>query len=152
MSERTQYISPYDDQHMLSKPNHDNGDTNFIATCDEQTRPTAERTQNLLTKLFPCKLGHKLRRNICWPNPSQASEDNKCITKNVEQTQNVFQQVLTKPLSCQRGNIIHLKICWLREDSNKSLPCQRGNKMHLFHAFTKSTPFLWWRKMHLNIC
>jgi hypothetical protein len=84
--------------------------------------------------------------NMCWLNPSNASEDKKCTSTGVDQiylmpvsTQLVFKLVLTKPShasaeknqsqhvftksqTCQRLPKIYLNSC---------SPCQRGYKIYL---------------------
>ena len=39
--------------------------------------------------------------NLCLPNPTQGTEDTKCILTCVK-----------KPVPCQRGIEMHLKMCW----------------------------------------
>ena len=108
---------------------HASKDTKGVSTCVDHTHHITGKkqyvSQLVLTKPFPCQLGHKIPLNICWPNPSQASEDTKCISTCVNQTsptsqhfpQHVclkihYQHVLTKRIRCQRAHIMHLKICW----------------------------------------
>ena len=63
-------------------PFHTSGDLKCI-TCVDQTDPMPERTQNLsqlvFTKPIPRQQWHKMYLYLCWANPSNSSEDTKCI-------------------------------------------------------------------------
>ena len=84
--------------------------------------------------------------NVCWPDPSHASEDirasqrvsskptvdTKCISTCVDQTpfmpectQNAYQLVLTKPIPCQRAYNMQSNMCWPNPQSHQV------HKMHL---------------------
>jgi hypothetical protein len=103
-------------------PSHASEDVKSISTCVDETPPIPARTPNasqlVLIKTLPCQWGLKMYLNICWPNPSHASEDRKCNSTCVEQTptmaartQSVSQHVLTKSLP-QNGHKMHLNLCW----------------------------------------
>ena len=56
---------------------------------------------------------------MCWPNPSHASEDTKCISTCVDQTpplvartQSASQHMLTEFSPCQRGQKMNLAMWW----------------------------------------
>ena len=92
----------------------------------------------------------KMNINLCWPNPSHASEEIKCISNYVDtkfistcvdQTPpmparplNVSQHVLTKPLPCYQG---HKCISPCVEQTppmrarTQPPPYQRGNQIYL---------------------
>ena len=101
---------------------HASEDTKCFLTWVDQTPHKKASTRNvsqlMLTKRIPCKRGHKMFRNLCWPNipcqlghkmhlhmcwpnPSYESED-----KNVSQLE------LTKPVPCQGEQKMHLNLCW----------------------------------------
>ena len=70
---------------------------------------TQNASQLVLTKTLWCQRGQKRQLNMCWTNPSHASEDTNCFSTCVDQThtkqvgtQNVSQHVFTKPLAWQR--------------------------------------------------
>ena len=71
-------------------PNYASEDTKCISTYVDYTRPMQTRTQIdsqlVLTKPIPCQLGHKIYLNLCWPNPSHASEDLKWISTFFDHT------------------------------------------------------------------
>ena len=119
MPARTQNAS----QPALTKPNYASQNTTCIKTCVEQTPPMSARTQNasqhVLTKLIKSQQRLKMHFIMCWPNPSHASQDTKCISTSVEQTppkaartENATQPITTKLIQCQRGLKIHLNLCW----------------------------------------
>ena len=55
-----------------------------------QIPPHATETQNAykhaLTKPLPCQRAHKKHLNMCWRNPTHASEETKCISTCVDQS------------------------------------------------------------------
>ena len=82
-----------------------------ISTCVDQTHPMPSRTQNasqlVPSKSNPCQRLHKMHLNMCWPNPSHASEETKWISICDNQTnprpastQNAYLHVLTEPIPC----------------------------------------------------
>ena len=100
----------------------------------------------MLTKPIPHQRGHKMYLIMCWTNPTNPSEDSKCMSTWVDQTdfartQNASQFVLIKPLPCQWGQKMNLNLCWALYASEvqslsqhlltNPLPCHRGVKMHL---------------------
>ena len=107
----------------------------------------------------------------CWPNPSIANMNTKCVSTCVDQTnpmpvrtQNVSEHVLTQPLKCQRGHKIHLTMCcpipsYAWEDTKCPSTCvdETRNKpartqiKSLFEV-TKTVPCQQEHKMHLNLC
>ena len=112
---------------------------------------------------------HKIHLNMCWQNPSNGSEDTKCISTFVDQTSptpmttqiagnhvltkhntrqqalNAYQLVLTNPNPRQLEYKIHYYVCRL------TLPCQGWHKMHL-NSFTKLIQCLRGHKKYLNLC
>ena len=97
--------------------------------------------------------GHKIRFNMCWPNPNHANEDTKWILTCVYQTnpmpvrtQNVTQQMLTKPIPCRRGHNMYLKLC-------KTNPPMTGRTQIVCqHVFTIHIPWMPGHTMYLNVC
>jgi hypothetical protein len=101
---------------------HASKDIKCTSTCVGQTPPMPAGIQNatqyVLTKPIPCQRGHKIHLNLCWPNPSHASNESKCITICVDQThplpsrtQNLSQLGLPKFRPWKRGqNIISTSV------------------------------------------
>ena len=93
----------------------------------------------------------------CWPNPSIANMNTKCVSTCVDQTnpmpvrtQNVSEHVLTQPLKCQRGHKIHLTMCcpipsYAWEDTKCPSTCVDETRNKPFHARddtkSKTPPF-----------
>ena len=66
---------------------------------------------------------------MCWPNPSHANEDSKCISTCVEQW--------------HRWQKMHLNMCWPKR--------QRGHKMHLNWYWPKTLLCERGHKIYLNM-
>ena len=93
------------------------------------------RTQNVsehaFTKSTLCQRGHKMHLNMCWPKPTHASKDIKCISTCFDQnspksarTQNLSEYVLTKSIPCQRWLKMYLNMCWANITyANKDKKC-----------------------------
>ena len=97
---------------------------------------TEDWSLNVWTNPIPCQRGQKIYLNSCWPKPSHARVDTKCVPTCVDQTppmpartqnlcnmcckiplnaiegKHVSQHMMTKPLPCQRGNKVHLHLLW----------------------------------------
>ena len=86
----------------------------------------------VLTKLHPCKRGHRMYPNLSWLNSSYAREDTKWILKYVAQGLNMP----------ARKYKIHLNMCWPNPSHDSD------DKMYL----TKLLPRQWGHKMHLIMC
>ena len=98
-------------------------DRKYISSCVDQTRPMFARelnvSQHVLPKPILSQRGHKMYLNICWPNPTHARGNRKCISTCVDltylmsaRTQNLSQLELTKPLPCQWEHKMYLNMCW----------------------------------------
>ena len=91
-----------------------------IWTHVNQSHPMRAKTQNVsefvLTKPLRCQHGHKMYRNSCWPNPSQAREDTKCISSCFDQMPpmpgNAHKRCVELNITCQRGRKLHLNMFW----------------------------------------
>ena len=152
MPARTQNVS----QHVLTKPFYAREETNCISRCIDQAYHMRARTQNIshlaLSKHIPFQRWHKVDLNMCWPNPSHASEDRKCISTSVEQTspmpantQNASQHELTKPLL----------LAWTKNVSKHELtktpPMQAGTKIIYLRVLTKPLPYQRTHNIDLNM-
>ena len=115
MPARTQNTSQY----VLTKTSHASDDRSYIFACVYQTHPMPTRTQNVsqqvLTKLITCQRRHKMYPNMCWLNPSNYSDDKRCISTYVDETNSmiakkwyVSQILLTTSHLCQREQMMFL--------------------------------------------
>ena len=114
------------------------------------------RTQNVsqlvLTKRLQCQRGHKMHLNMIWPNPSNASEDTKCISTCVDQnspmsarTKNISELVLTKPISWLLGHKMYIKLCWPN-------PTHASENTKCFSACVdKNPPILMFKQNYFNM-
>ena len=153
MPASTQNIS----QHVLNISSDACEYIKYTSTFVDHTYHMTARTQHIsqfvLTKLLPWQRGHKMYLNMCWINPTNASENTKCITKWVDQfppiparIQNASQHVLTKPLPCQRGN--KRVSPWV--DQTRPMPAR--TQIAFQHVLTKPITSQRGHKMHLIIC
>ena len=108
-------------KHVLQNPSHISEEAKFISyMCwpyHSHARENKNASQIVLTKLVPCQWEDKMYLKMFWPIPSNNSEDTKCMSTSVDQTninpgstQIVSQHILTKFLSCQRGNKLYLNM------------------------------------------
>jgi hypothetical protein len=94
-------------QHVLTKPLPCQLGHKIISTFVDQTPAMPRRTQNasqhVLTIPIPCQRRQYMHLKMCWPNPSNASEDTKFFSTCVDKTQPMTAwtlHVLTKQITC----------------------------------------------------
>jgi len=136
---------------------------------------TQNTAQHVWTKPLTCQRATKMHFNLCWQTPNYCTENTKCISRSVDQTQPM--QARTQKVS----QLVHLKMHWAkashaREDTKciptciEQTPTMLGTaqnasqpaftKTHLMPAstqnayqlvLTKPISFQWAHKMHLNM-
>ena len=84
-------------QHVLNKP--------ISCPSEHKTPPMTPTTQNesqhVLRKPIPWQRGNKMYLNLCWPKPSHASIETKCMST-----------VFSKHLPSQEWDKIYLTLLW----------------------------------------